>query len=96
MPRAAGSIQICRKCTRSVGEALNSLCRTPVPALMRCTSPGPDHGAVAHRVLVRELAFEHVADDLHVAMAVGAETLPGCTRSSLMTRSGPNPMCAGS
>ena len=35
-----GSIQICRKCTGSLSEALNSLCITPVPALMRCTSPG--------------------------------------------------------
>ena len=33
-------IQICRKCTGSVFEALNSLCRTPLPALMRWTSPG--------------------------------------------------------
>ena len=33
-------IQIWRKWTGSVFEALNSLCRTPVPALMRWTSPG--------------------------------------------------------
>ncbi len=36
---------------------------------------GVDHRPVAHGVLVREAAFEHVADDLHVAMAVGAEAL---------------------
>ena len=35
----------------------------------------PDRGAGADGVLVRELAFEHVADDLHVAMPVGAEAL---------------------
>src|SRR5437868_4918607 len=39
-PRRSGTIQICRKCTGSVSEALNSLCATPLPALMRCTSPG--------------------------------------------------------
>ena len=35
-----------------------------------------DGRAVAHRVLVRELAGQHIADDFHVAMAVGAETRP--------------------
>jgi hypothetical protein len=38
---------------------------------------GTDHRAVAERIAVREAALEHVADDLHVAMAVGAESLPG-------------------
>ena len=33
--------------------------------------------AVAHAVLVRQRAFEHVADDLHVAVAVGAEAGAG-------------------
>src|SRR5262249_53549332 len=37
----------------------------------------PDDGAVAEAVLVLEGAIEHVADDLHVAMAVGAEALAG-------------------
>ena len=32
--------QICRKCTPSVFDALSSLCITPVPALIRWTSPG--------------------------------------------------------
>src|SRR5690606_19046102 len=36
---------------------------------------GHDRGAVAHRVAVRQRALEHVADDLHVAVAVRAETL---------------------
>ena len=40
MPCFAGWIQIWRKCTASVFEALTSLCRTPVPALIRWTSPG--------------------------------------------------------
>jgi hypothetical protein len=35
----------------------------------------PDHGAVAHRILVRQRALEDVADDFHVAVAVGAEAL---------------------
>ena len=39
-PACAGTIQICRKWTSSSGDALNSLCVTPVPADMRCTSPG--------------------------------------------------------
>ena len=34
----------------------------------------------ADGVLVRELPFEHVADDLHVAMPVGAEALPARRR----------------
>ena len=37
---AFGSIQICRKCVVSFGAWLNSLCWTPLPALIRCTSPG--------------------------------------------------------
>jgi len=40
MPLRSGRIQICRKWTSSVSEALCSLCVMPVPALMRCTSPG--------------------------------------------------------
>ena len=37
----------------------------------------PDHRAGAHAVLVLERALEHVGDDLHVAVRVGAEALPG-------------------
>ena len=39
-PVFAGMIQICRKCVVSVALWLNSECITPVPALIRCTSPG--------------------------------------------------------
>jgi hypothetical protein len=35
----SGRIQICRKCTSSLSDALYSLWLIPVPALMRCTSP---------------------------------------------------------
>src|SRR5689334_20794454 len=35
-----GIIHIWRKWTGSTREALNSLCEMPVPALMRCASPG--------------------------------------------------------
>src|SRR5687767_13263939 len=35
-----------------------------------------DHGAVAHAVAMLKLAFEHVRDDLHVAVAVRAEAFP--------------------
>jgi hypothetical protein len=34
---------------------------------------GQDGRAIAHAVLVRQRAVEHVADDLHVAVAMGAE-----------------------
>ena len=72
----SGWIQICRKCTGSVGGRIElAVHARRVPALMRCTSPGRMRRAVADRVLVRELALEHVADDLHVAVAVGAEAL---------------------
>src|SRR6185437_10616647 len=37
----------------------------------------PQHRAVAHRVAMRERAFEHVAQDLHVAMGVRAEAAAG-------------------
>jgi hypothetical protein len=57
---------------RLVFEALNSLWRTPVPALMRCTSPGRITEPLPI-CPVLERAVEHVADDLHVAVAVGAE-----------------------
>jgi len=40
MPVTSGSIQICRKCVIPDASWLNSLCVTPRPALMRCTSPG--------------------------------------------------------
>ena len=51
---------------------------------------GPDHarrcvlgGTRAHAVLVRELAVEDVADDLHVAVAVRAEAAPRGDAASL-------------
>src|SRR3546814_711999 len=34
-----------------------------------------DHGAIAHGILVGERALNDIADDFHVAMAMGAETL---------------------
>ena len=38
---------------------------------------GVDGRAVAHAVLVRKAAFEHVADDLHIPMPVRTEPLAG-------------------
>ena len=35
--------------------------------------PGSNRGTIAHAVLVRERAFEHVADDFHITMAVRTE-----------------------
>src|SRR5581483_6111266 len=32
-----------------------------------------DHRAVAHGILVRQLSGQHIADDLHVAVTMGAE-----------------------
>src|SRR4051812_14470156 len=37
----------------------------------------PDEGLGAGRILMRERAFEHIGDDLHVAMAVRREARPG-------------------
>ena len=34
--------------------------------------------ARAHAVLVGQFTVQHIADDLHVAVAVGAKTLAGC------------------
>ncbi|EFK96889.1 hypothetical protein LDC_1093, partial [sediment metagenome] len=39
---------------------------------------GRTRGAIAHAVLVGERAVEHVADDLHFAVAMGAEAGAGC------------------
>ena len=65
----SGKIQICRKCTGAGFEGIE-LARgsSPVPADMRCTWPGRITAAVAEAVLVLECAFEHVGDDLHVAV----------------------------
>ena len=83
----SGRIQIWSRCTRSVGEGLDSLWRTPVPALMRWTSPGRMTEPVPRLSRCSSAPSEHVGDDLHVAMGVGAGSpRPGATRSSLMTR----------
>ena len=71
-----GSIQICRKCVGSSGEGLNSLCRTPRPALIAWTSPGAITEPVPMLSLCSSFAGEHVGDDLHVAVTVGAEAHP--------------------
>jgi hypothetical protein len=73
---------------------------------MRCTSPGritpadlpcqPAGLAVAHAVLVRQRAVEHVADDLHVAVAVGAEAGAGGDAVLVDDAQVAQPMCAGS
>ncbi|MNL62498.1 hypothetical protein D3C87_1865240 [compost metagenome] len=38
---------------------------------------GDDHRARAHRILVCQFAFEHIGEDFHVAVAVGAEAFCG-------------------
>jgi len=79
---------------RSVREALNSLCATPVPALMRCTSPG--------RISPRRRSSRDAPARLggrrsgfHVPVRMRAEPLPWLTVSSLITRSARNPCVRG-
>ena len=48
-----------------------------MPALIRCTSPGRITEPVPIESLCVERALEHVGDDLHVAVRVGAEALAG-------------------
>jgi hypothetical protein len=43
---------------------------------------GADHFAVAHRILMLELAVEQIGHDLHVAMAVRGE--PGTRRHAIL------------
>ena len=49
----------------------------PAPGAHSLHVAGDDRRAVAHAVAVRKLAVQHVADDLHVAMAVRAEAHAG-------------------
>ena len=74
-PVMLGCSLICRKCTASAADGLNSLCCIPLPALMRCTSPGR---IVTHAVLVFEQPGEYIADDLHVTVGVGGELSSRC------------------
>src|SRR5947209_12951020 len=62
-PFLVGGIELAVPNTGSSGHALQ---RT-----------GPDHRAVAHAVLVLQRTFEDVGDNLHVPMAVHAESLSG-------------------
>jgi len=68
-------------------DALNSLCATPVPALMYWQVTRLNHGAVAHAVLVLERAFQHVRNDLHIAVRVLRKPPPPATLSSFITLS---------
>jgi len=71
-----GVDQICSRCTGCVSEGLNSLWSPQAGAHALHVAHAND-GAVAHGVLVLELALEEVGDDLHVAMPVLAEALSG-------------------
>ena len=77
-PARSGMIQICRKWT-GVGLRLVELA---VPDPRAGAHPldlsGPDDRSVAEAVAVLERTVQHVGDDLHVAMRVGAEPFPGC------------------
>ncbi len=45
----------------------------PLPAVIHCTSPGPDHAPVAQAVAVVDLAAQHVGDGLDAAVRVPGE-----------------------
>ena len=76
-----GSIQICKKCValaRSVVELAVLYASACAHALHVA---GRDALDVAHAVLVGQLARQHVADDFHVAVAMGAK--PGARRNAV-------------
>jgi hypothetical protein len=77
-------------------EALNSLWVTPVPADMRCTSPG----RMIELVPMLSLCWSAPSSTYEmISMSrweCAPKPCPDCTRSSLITRSARNPMCAGS
>ena len=54
---------------------LNSLCIIPRASGQPLDIARADRRAVAHRILVSQRPVEHVTDDLHVAVTVGAEAL---------------------
>jgi hypothetical protein len=89
-------IQICRKCTGSSLDGFISLCVTPVPAVMRCTSPG----LISEPVPIESLCASVPSSTYEMISmsrcACFPKPTPGCTRSSLMTRSARNPMKLGS
>src|SRR5216683_1022892 len=95
-PRRLGMIQICKKCSGSKGDELNSLCMMPVPAVIRCTSPA------GMTLLVPRLSRCSTAPSrTYVIISISRwgwvpKPLPGATRSSLITRSTENPFSLGS
>jgi hypothetical protein len=95
-PSVSGCTHICTNRTGSSPDAFRSECRTPLPALMRCTSP-------ARRTpeLPAESACSSAPDTTHVTISMSrcecsSKPAPGATTSSLQTTSGPNPVFAGS
>jgi hypothetical protein len=73
MPVRSGSIQICRKCVAWSPCVVELAVLHASAGTHALHVAGRDALHVAHAVLVRQLAVQHVADDLHVAVAMGAE-----------------------
>ena len=79
MPRSFGSIQICRKCVVSFGGVVELAVLDAAAGAHALHVAGTDHAGRAAGAPVPMLSRcasspdEHVADDLHVAMAVRAE-----------------------
>jgi hypothetical protein len=77
MPAWSGRIQICRKCVELAVAHARSRAHALHVAGQYHAGVCARRGAVAHAVLVRERTVEHVADDLHVAVAVRSEAGAG-------------------
>jgi len=57
-----------------------------VPPLIFCTSPRTDHRPCTHVGFVLQRSFQHYSDNRPYRVRM-RETYPGCTQSSLITRS---------
>ena len=77
MPLVSGGTHICRKCTGSSALALILAVANAGAGAHPLGEARVEDAVVAFAVLVLESAGEHPGDDLHVAVAVGAEALAG-------------------
>src|SRR4051794_18082785 len=81
IPPSSGTTHICTKCTFSRcssppwsrQESFFSLCRIPVPALIRWASPGVDDAVVPGGVLVHQGSLHDPGDDLHIPVRMRLE-----------------------
>ena len=89
-------IQICRKRTGALLEALNSLWRMPLPALIICTSPG----RMTEPVPI-ESSWARAPSSTYEKISMSRcgwvpKPWPAATRSSLITSRSEKPTCFGS